>query len=177
MKWKYGKEEPPKAVLPISLEDGKKTMDLIEKSKVGKTIEKSDAEKTENTRQFNVFVDGEQFEVEVDEPGGAPVVVASAPVASSAPAPKASATPAATAKAAPVAASVDGTPIVAPMPGMVIKFEKQIGEKVSTGDTVLILEAMKMENAITAPCDGEVKAINFGEGDSVAKDDVLCVIG
>ena len=65
----------------------------------------------------------------------------------------------------------------APMPGMIIRYEKKVGDTVSTGDTVVILEAMKMENALTSPVDGTIQAINFGEGDSVAKDDVLCVIG
>jgi oxaloacetate decarboxylase alpha subunit/pyruvate carboxylase subunit B len=42
---------------------------------------------------------------------------------------------------------------------------------------VVILEAMKMENALAAPASGTVKAINFSSGDSVGKGDVLCVIG
>jgi oxaloacetate decarboxylase alpha subunit/pyruvate carboxylase subunit B len=63
------------------------------------------------------------------------------------------------------------------MPGMIINYEKQVGDAVSAGDTVVILEAMKMENALTAPCDGTIKAINYEKGDSVPKDAVLCVIG
>ena len=65
----------------------------------------------------------------------------------------------------------------APMPGMIVRYEKQVGDAVSQGETVLILEAMKMENALQAPVGGTIKAINFASGDSVAKDDVLCVIG
>ena len=42
---------------------------------------------------------------------------------------------------------------------------------------MVVLEAMKMENALAAPVDGIIKAINFSSGDSVAKDAVLCVIG
>jgi oxaloacetate decarboxylase alpha subunit/pyruvate carboxylase subunit B len=52
-----------------------------------------------------------------------------------------------------------------------------VGDAVSKGDTVVILEAMKMENALQAPANGTLKAINYSSGDSVAKDDVLCVIG
>lgn len=82
------------------------------------------------------------------------------------------------AEKAPVKASPgDGTQLVAPMPGMIVKFEKQVGDTVSEGDTVVILEAMKMENTIKAPTAGSIKAINFSSGDSVAKNDVLCVIG
>jgi oxaloacetate decarboxylase alpha subunit/pyruvate carboxylase subunit B len=63
------------------------------------------------------------------------------------------------------------------MPGMIVKYLKQVGDTVNKGETVVILEAMKMENALPAPAGGAVKAINFSSGDSVAKDDVLCVIG
>ena len=52
-----------------------------------------------------------------------------------------------------------------------------ISDAVSQGETVVVLEAMKMENALPAPASGTIKAINFSSGDSVAKGDVLCVIG
>ena len=74
-------------------------------------------------------------------------------------------------------ADTDGTPLPAPMPGMIVKYEKNVGDAVNEGETVVILEAMKMENALAAPASGTVKAINFGSGDSVGKGDVLCVIG
>ena len=73
--------------------------------------------------------------------------------------------------------SVDGTPLNAPMPGMIVSYEKKVGESVDEGETVVILEAMKMQNALPAPASGTVQAINFSSGDSVAKNDVLCVIG
>ena len=63
------------------------------------------------------------------------------------------------------------------MPGLVIRLEVKVGDTVRQGDPVLILEAMKMENAIPAPVSGTIKAIYFGSGDSVTKDDLLCVIG
>ena len=63
------------------------------------------------------------------------------------------------------------------MPGMIVSYEKKVGDTVEEGETVVILEAMKMENALPAPASGTVKAINFSSGDSVAKNDVLCVIG
>ncbi len=79
--------------------------------------------------------------------------------------------------AAPSAAPADGTPIKAPMPGTVIRFEKKVGDTVNEGDTVVILEAMKMENSLTATTSGTLKSINYREGDAVAKNDVICVIG
>jgi oxaloacetate decarboxylase alpha subunit/pyruvate carboxylase subunit B len=63
------------------------------------------------------------------------------------------------------------------MPGMIVKYQKNVGDAVSEGETVVILEAMKMENALASPASGTIKAINFGSGDSVGKGDVLCVIG
>ncbi|MDJ0889062.1 MAG: pyruvate carboxylase subunit B [Desulfobacterales bacterium] len=163
--------------------------------------------KSENTRTFNVFIDDEVIEVGVDEVGGSPVlnyiqaggVVAAAPapaaapaVASAGPAPAApkpaapapaAPAPAAPAEApkaaapAPAAADTDGTPLNAPMPGMIVKYEKEVGDSVEKGETVLILEAMKMENALPAPVSGTIKAINFSSGDSVPKNAVLAVIG
>jgi oxaloacetate decarboxylase alpha subunit/pyruvate carboxylase subunit B len=62
------------------------------------------------------------------------------------------------------------------MPGMIVKYEKKEGDSVKQGETVVVLEAMKMENSLVAPCDGTVKGIKFASGDSVAKGAVLCVI-
>ena len=79
----------------------------------------------------------------------------------------------------PAPAPVDdsgGTPLASPMPGMIVGVEKKEGDKVSQGETILILEAMKMENALPAPISGTVKKINYGVGDHVAKNDILCVI-
>jgi pyruvate carboxylase subunit B len=133
-------------------------------------------------RKFNVFVEDTYFEVGVEEIGGAPVVsyIQPAKPVAAAPAPAPAATkpaPAAPAAAAPAAAPVDGTPINAPMPGMIVRFDKNVGDVVSKGETVVILEAMKMENALASPVDGTIKAINFKSSDSVPKGAVLCVIG
>ncbi|MFZ0242310.1 MAG: acetyl-CoA carboxylase biotin carboxyl carrier protein subunit, partial [Desulfobacterales bacterium] len=78
---------------------------------------------------------------------------------------------------APAAAAVAGTPLKAPMPGMIVKYQKNVGDAVSEGETVVVLEAMKMENALPAPVGGTLKAINYASGDSVQKNDVLAVIG
>jgi len=60
---------------------------------------------------------------------------------------------------------------------MIVSYQKHVGDSVNTGDTVVILEAMKMENALPAPAGGTIQTINFSSGDTVAKGDVLCVIG
>ena len=75
------------------------------------------------------------------------------------------------------AAAVEGTPVTAPMPGVIVKYEKKVGDAISQGETVVILEAMKMENALPAPASGTIKSVNYSSGDSVAKGDVLAVIG
>ena len=66
--------------------------------------------------------------------------------------------------------------IRAPMPGMIIDYKVKEGDTVKSGDTVLVLEAMKMENALTSPGDGVIKKIHVHAGSSVSKDEVLCVI-
>jgi len=197
LKWKYGKEDPPEAVKARTLEEIKKEEELVKLAKLGKLVHKSEKKapaKTDALRTFNVFVDDEYFEVGVEEPGGSPVVSYVQPAAAgaaasrprpaaprpAAPKPDAAPKPAAPPEpkaAASAAAGVDGTPLTAPMPGMIVKYLKQVGDEVNKGETVVILEAMKMENALQAPADGAVKAINFSSGDSVAKDAVLCVIG
>ena len=194
LQWKYGKEPVPDDVKPITLEQVKAKKELIQKALAGKLVEKIEKEapeKGDNLRKFNVFVDNDYFEVGVEEIGGAPVVSyiqpAAAPKPAAAPgrpaapaAPKAAPKPAAAAPAKPAAAApaaVDGTPITAPMPGMIVRFEKNVGDTVRKGDTVVVLEAMKMENALAAPVDGVIKAINFKSSDSVPKGAVLCVIG
>ena len=63
------------------------------------------------------------------------------------------------------------------MPGMIVSYSVNVGDAVEEGDSIVILEAMKMENILAAPCDGTVKSLGFSSGDSVAKGDVLCVIG
>jgi oxaloacetate decarboxylase alpha subunit/pyruvate carboxylase subunit B len=207
LQWKYGKEEPPAEVQPMSLETALAKEALVAKARKGEVVEKSklaeQPAKSENTRTFNVFIEDEVIEVGVDEVGGSPVLnyiqaggaVAPPPAAAPAPAgpvpaaPKAAApapaapaasAPAAAPKAAapaPAAADAEGTPLTAPMPGMIVKYEKEVGDSVEKGETVLVLEAMKMENALPAPVSGTIKAVNFGSGDSVAKNAVLAVIG
>lgn len=66
--------------------------------------------------------------------------------------------------------------IKAPMPGLIIKIKKSPGEEVVQGDSVMILEAMKMENDLHAPFSGKLKSINVKEGSTVEKGFVLFTI-
>jgi len=193
LKWKYGKEEPPEEVKPRTLEQAKTEDELLKKARQGLLFEKPSEpapEKSENLRTFNVFVDDEYFEVGVDALGESPAInyiqqmppQFAQPMAPAAPpkpaAPKTAAAPAAEEKASePAPATVEGTPLNAPMPGMIVNYLKKVGDTVDEGETVGVLEAMKMENALPAPVGGAIKVINYTSGDSVAKNDVLLVIG
>ncbi len=141
--------------------------------------------KPEGTRSFDVYVNGEYFQVEVGEPEGVPVVTrAGSPpvsrrttVGASAPAARTSqpAVKSTESKSAPDLAEGE-VPIVAPLPGLVVRYEKQVGDRVKAGETVVVLEAMKMNNNIESPCDGEVSQILVEKGSSAAKGNVLCII-
>ncbi len=186
LEWKYGITPVPDSVKPITMEDVRRRDELIKKAKAGQLVEKkTDAPpKSDSARTFNVFIDNDYFSVAVDPVGGPAIVAAPQPrsqpaAAPVAPAPTAApASPAAPAPAEPAngATGAAGTMLLAPMPGMIIKYDKKIGDTVSKGEVVVVLEAMKMENALPAPCDGTIKAIDFGSGDSVTKGAVLCVI-
>jgi len=195
LKWKYGQEEIPaevkaKTLEQIKLEDDvyltiKKT-NLFKKVKVYlDSLDKPLPAKGPGLRTFNVFVEGQYYEVEVECTSGAPVITGVAPAAMAAPAaPKPAAAPAAAPAAKPVAAPAAGealapgdVPLRAPMPGMIISYAVKVGDKVNTGDLVCVLEAMKMQNSLPAPASGTIKAIHFEPGASVAKDAVILVIG
>jgi len=100
LKWKYGKEEPPKEVLPRSLEEALQDEALVRKARAGEVVAKEELAKapvkSENLRTFNVFVGDDYFEVGVDEVGGSPVLS----YLQQMPAPAAPAMPAAPAPAA-----------------------------------------------------------------------------
>ena len=186
LKWKYGLEPVPPEVKPRTMADVKAEKELIEKAKAGKLVEKKEKSVPvmgENLRKFNVLVDGEYFEVEVEDPGGSPSISSIRQAAPRpAPAPTAapvSPKPAIKATPEPPTASVDdteGTPLLAPMPGMIVSVDKKKGDQVTAGEAILVLEAMKMENSLPSPVSGTITKINMGVGDLVVKNDVLCVI-
>jgi len=180
LRWKYGLEEPPPEVKPKTLEDVKREDELIVKARAGKLVEKTEKavpEKGHGLRTFNVFVEDEYYEVQVEEVGGSPVVTAYSP----SPSKKAVVPPKPEKKEetpkTPTALAEGETAIVAPMPGMVIQYKIDVGDKVKIGDLVVLFEAMKMENALTSPVNGTVKSINFKKGDTVNKNQILAVIG
>ena len=75
---------------------------------------------------------------------------------------------------APTAAA--GKPVVAPLPGTINEIKVKVGDKVNAGDTVVILEAMKMQNNIEAETSGTITSINVNKGDAVMEGDTLVTI-
>ena len=112
--------------------------------------------------------------------GGVAVAVQAAPAPAAAPAPQAEAAPVQEAPAqaapAPAAASAGGTSVNAPMPGLILRLNVKVGDKVKLNDEIVIMEAMKMENPIYAPCDGTVTAIHVSQGDQLQADDPILTI-
>ena len=123
-------------------------------------------------------LNGKKYEVQVEKlddftpltraaaaapaPAAAPIV---APAAAPAPAPA----------AAPAAGGANN--VTAPMPGNILDIAVTVGQAVTAGQTVLTMEAMKMENEIVAPAAGTVKEICVKKGDVVDTDAVLVVLG
>lgn len=119
-------------------------------------------------RNFVVTIDGKQYQVGVEEVGASesapvtPVVSEVKPVAA---APKAVA-----------AAPANGTKVNAPMPGLIKALSLAEGATVKKGDVILVLEAMKMDNDITAPCDGRI-FYKVNKGTNVDTGELMAVIG
>lgn len=126
-----------------------------------------------------VEVNGIPFEVEMQGSSlveeDLPTQVADEAAATAAPA--AAPASAAAAPAAPAAGPGAGAPVKAPLPGVVAKILVSVGQAVKKGETVLVLEAMKMENNITAETDGKVTGICVAAGDSVMEGTTLVTIG
>lgn len=129
-------------------------------------------------KKFNITVNGTAYEVEVEEvKAQAAAAPKAAPKAPAAPAPKAAPAPQAAPKKAAVAAGAGEHSIDAPMPGKIVKLVAAKGQAVKAGDTLLILEAMKMQNEIAADADGTVKTFNVTAGQSVKAHESLVIIG
>ncbi|MFV0400877.1 MAG: biotin/lipoyl-containing protein [Oscillospiraceae bacterium] len=125
---------------------------------------------------YIVEISGTRYEVEVEK-GKAEILSTAAVAAAPAPvvaAPAAAPAPVAAPAAAPTA--VSGTPVNAPLPGTILDIKVQPGMAVKSGQLLLLIEAMKMENEILAPQDGTVGDIVVSKGSSVNTDDLLLTL-
>lgn len=114
-------------------------------------------------KRYNITVNGTAYDVTVEEADGSVPAPAAAPT----PAPK---------KSAPKAPAAGGVKIEAPMPGTVMEVKLKVGDKVTNGTPIVIIEAMKMENEIPATCDGTIASINVNKGDSVNTGTLIATI-
>ncbi len=114
-------------------------------------------------KMLQVNVNGADYQVELENaPASAPAAPAAAAPAAATPAPAAPATP-----AAPKAPAGAGEKVNSPLPGVIVEVSVKEGQAVKSGQKVAVLEAMKMENEISAPKDGTITAIHVNKGDSI----------
>ena len=131
-------------------------------------------------KQYKITVNGKVYDVSVEEIKSekskpvATIVNTATPAA--APKPAATTTAAAPAPKAAVAIDENAISVKATMPGTILSFNVAVGDKVEEGQVVAILEAMKMENEVTAPASGEVKSIHVEKGSSVVEGQVILQI-
>ena len=120
-----------------------------------------------------VEVNGTPFKVEFEKP----ITKKPAATVVAKPAPKAAGAAPAAVVAKPAAASGAGETVTSPLPGVILEVNVKVGDAVTKGQKVMVLEAMKMENVIEATADGTVTAIKVDKGDSVLEGAPLVIIG
>lgn len=122
-------------------------------------------------KNYTITVNGTPYNVTVEEGAGAPVAAApvAAPAAAPAPAPAAAPAPA-------TQGTAGSVKVEAPMPGTILDVKVSVGDSVSSGSVLCILEAMKMENEIVAPKDATVTGINVSKGESVDSGTVMLTL-
>jgi len=167
LKWKYGLEEPPPETKAKTLEDIKWEDELITKAKSGELVDKAEVKSSSQGVgvTLNVLVDGEYHKVDIGLGDGS-TFTASPPVV----------VPQVKVEQKRIEEEIDGSPLLAPMPGTIIRYLVKEGDEVKAGDGIVVLEAMKMENVLPAPEDGKVRSIRFKPGDRVNTNDVLAII-
>lgn len=127
--------------------------------------------------RYIVTINDKNYEVEVEK-GQASIIKTTQPVIPQPviPVPAAHSTPPSTQAASSGSTNLTGEPIKAPMPGTILNIKVSAGSSVKKGETLLILEAMKMENEISAPREGVVSEILVSKGASVSTGDVLLAL-
>jgi len=129
---------------------------FVSDKKESKATSNKDSKMSNAPASYTILVNGKSYQVQVLPGGAAPVVTSVAPAAAAAPA--------------------KGTEVTAPMPGTVKSIPVNAGDAVKKGDTLIVIEAMKMEQSITAPADGTVQDISVAVGDKLETGQVVAII-
>jgi len=182
LKWKHGLSDSKpgehlKETDVINEEDeliamvraGAVRKDTIEKAKKYDAGDGGQSSPSYGTKVFSVAVENELFSVTVSDQEGRPMVTGVAPT-------KVAKAVSPEKDPAEKPSSVVAGAVLSPMPGTVIKYNVSVGDKVNEGDPVVIIEAMKMENAVPAPLSGIVKSLGPDAGATVAKGETLVII-
>lgn len=173
LKAKYGQTPPPPSTEKLkTLEEIKREDEMIAKVKTGKLKELISDVIKPGVRAFKVYMEDQVYNVGVEEVDGHQVPMSVANVTQTA----TNLSPGQTRTNSQEVASGDEQ-ITSPMPGVIIRYDVKVGDDVKAGDSVVILEAMKMDNTIPAPINGRVKALYYKAGDHVNRNDLLAVIG
>jgi len=131
-----------------------------------------------NGVSYQVDILTEGYTAPAPRPAAKPAAPAPAPAAAPAAPPPAPPPPAPAAPAAePAAPAGKGTAVQSPLPGVILDIKVAVGDQVKAGQTVAILEAMKMENNINAECDGVITAIKVSKGDNILEGSDIVIIG
>jgi len=197
LKWKYGQEEIPDEVKPITLDKVKAQDELVRKAKEGVLTEKADKgdKMGPDARTFRVLLNNKTFDVEVEQIGGQSLMFHGASsigqrntlqlgkqggavrtALKTIHSKRDMSKEVKSTVSEPNEGESKETPVVTPMTGSVIRYEVKEGDSVNEGDLVVVLEAMKMDNFITSPATGKVKKILVKEGTAVKKGDTLALI-
>jgi len=158
LRWKYGHEDIPLELRPRTLGQVEKEEQLIRKALAGELTAQGGSN---SRRQLEVTVDGEKFTVEINDPYSQELSNRSRRSHR--------------AVAQEVEEEGSGS-LVATIPGMIVEIKKEVGDKVTADETVIVFEAMKMMNSIKAGVNGTVKEVKFASGDSISKGDLIMVI-
>jgi pyruvate carboxylase subunit B len=160
LKWKYGIEAPPPETKAKTLDEVKREDEQVARARKGHLVEAGSAaaKPQAGPKHFTVRVGGEVFRVEVDPDAPGSAAAAGGPASPDR-----------------ITAPPDSV-VTAPMPGLVLRYLVNEGDRVKAGDHVVLLEAMKMQNNLPAPRDGRVARLVFKAGDGVNRGDVLLTL-